>query len=410
MMGGLARWWEGVVAFWDEREAPYALGLVRICLGLCLVYDFGYIGVLEMVDALFGVAEVGGLSDALMRDEIPWYYDVVPATAETARLLWAVLLGSAITFTLGLYTRTSALVLLVAWTQFAHVLPYADRGIDTLCRMMLCLFLFAPSGAWASVDAWRRTGSVWGDGTPELAWARKLLIGQLVLMYFSAGILKTGFTWWPWGGSTALYFALQDPAVGAYDFTWLRDAGRAVLLRADGGVHDPAVPVDVPHGAPVDVVAAQSGARGRSGGVRQSIPARVPVGGDRGVVPRDPGHRDEPRDLPVGDAGVVPGVSASRRVEGPLGGGPQPRVRRVAGTRLSPVRGTLTPRQPHRMSWRLECDDGSGLGRCSVARGPKRSGSPGTACGPRTTGAVGSSPWARPRWRFRQGRCTVRTR
>lgn len=227
----VARLWERVVAFWDEREPPWALGLVRILLGLCLVYDFGYIAVLGMVDGLFGVAEIGGLSDALMRDTLPWYYDVVPATAQTARLLWGVLLGASITFTLGLFTRTSALVIVVAWVQFAGILPYADRGIDTLCRMVLCLMVFAPSGAWASVDAWLSTGSVWGDGSLKLAWARKLLMGQLVLMYFSAGILKTGFTWWPWGGSTALYFALQDPAVGAYEFTWIRSQPAFFLVQ-----------------------------------------------------------------------------------------------------------------------------------------------------------------------------------
>lgn len=230
MMSWLQRTWSRWVDFWDEREQPYAIALVRILLGLCLVYDFGYIASLGLVEPLFGVAEVGGLSDGAMRDKTPLFYDILPATTGSAWLLWGTLFTASVTFTLGLFTRTSALVLVVAWVQFAAIMSYSDRGIDTLCRLVLAMMVFSPAGAWASLDAWRRTGSVWGNGEPEPAWARKLLIGQLVLMYFSAGMLKTGYSWWPWGGSTALYFALQDPAVGAYDFTWLRDAPVSFFL------------------------------------------------------------------------------------------------------------------------------------------------------------------------------------
>jgi hypothetical protein len=44
-----------------------------------------------------------------------------------------------------------------------------------------------------------------------------------VLMYLTAGLLKTGLTWWPMGGFAALYFSLQDPSVAAFDFGWTRN-------------------------------------------------------------------------------------------------------------------------------------------------------------------------------------------
>ena len=106
--------------------------------------------------------------------------------------------------------------------QFASVIPYSDRGIDTLLRLVLVLLLFSPAGRTLSVDAWRRTGSVWGDGRDEPAWARRFVIGQIVLMYFGAGTQKVGLTWWPMGHYAALYFALQDPAVAAWDFSFVR--------------------------------------------------------------------------------------------------------------------------------------------------------------------------------------------
>src|SRR3546814_13837596 len=53
-------------------------------------------------------------------------------SALVARGLHAVITFAAASFVLGAFTRTSALVLLVGWAQFAAVLPAADRGIDTL--------------------------------------------------------------------------------------------------------------------------------------------------------------------------------------------------------------------------------------------------------------------------------------
>ncbi|MBX2802990.1 MAG: HTTM domain-containing protein [Myxococcales bacterium] len=222
MSARLQRWWHAWVDFWDEHEHPRSIALVRIALGLCVLYDFLEIWRLGLVVPLFGVTEVGGLSDALLREGTPLYYALVPATVGSAQILHACIVVAAISFTLGFFTRTSALVLVVAWSQFASILPYSDRGIDSLCRLVLTVFAFARAGGWLSVDAWIRTGTVWGDGQLVAAWPRRLLIGQLVLMYFSAGILKTGITWWPMGDFAALYYALQDPAVAAYDFSFAR--------------------------------------------------------------------------------------------------------------------------------------------------------------------------------------------
>jgi hypothetical protein len=109
----------------------------------------------------------------------------------------------------------------MAWAQFADILPAADRGIDTLCRDVLLLFVFAGSGRWASLDALWSTGSMWGDGGQVGGWARRLLMLQIVAMYFLAGIQKVGLHWWPFGNFAALYLILQDPAIARHDFRWL---------------------------------------------------------------------------------------------------------------------------------------------------------------------------------------------
>lgn len=214
--------WEEWVSFWDEKEHPISLGLVRFLLGLCWFYDFIYIWYLDLVHPLFTVGEVGGFSDALMRSKIPPYYQLLPGTVWSGQLLHAVMTLSALAFMLGFFTRTSALLLLLSWASFVDVLPYADRGIDVLSRLTLIVFMFSRAGAWGSLDAMMTTGSLWGNGGLIGVSARRLLVLQIVLMYFSAGVSKVGVTWWPMGHFAALYFALQDPAVAAWDFDFLR--------------------------------------------------------------------------------------------------------------------------------------------------------------------------------------------
>lgn len=226
--------WERWEVFWDEREPPWSLALVRFLLGLCFVYDFGHLGWLGLVQPMFAVAEAGGLSDALMREHPAFLYRALPGTMTTAWLHYGVLLGGSILLTIGLFTRTSAVVLLLAWSEFASVMPHADRGIDTLSRLALMILALSPAGKVLSVDALIRTGSPWGDGADEPSWARKLIIGQLVLMYFDAAISKTGITWWPMGHFAALYFALQDPAVAAYDYSGFIRTIPAFVVTAIG--------------------------------------------------------------------------------------------------------------------------------------------------------------------------------
>lgn len=213
--------WRQWVAFWDEKELPHSIALVRIFVGLCLLYDMVHIWHLGLVVPLFGAQDVGGLSAAHLASNPVWFYEWMPPTAFSARLLHAALLMAALTLTIGFFSRFSALVCLLCWVAFAFVAPFSDRGIDSLSRMLLTILVFAPCGASLSIDARLRFKRWWGNGELVPAWARKLFVLQLVWMYFSAGTLKVGVTWWPHGDFAALYYALLDPGVSAFDFGWM---------------------------------------------------------------------------------------------------------------------------------------------------------------------------------------------
>ncbi|MEQ1568087.1 MAG: HTTM domain-containing protein [Myxococcota bacterium] len=218
MTGAWARW----VRLWSGREPPWSLAAVRILLGAVILYDLTEIARLGLIDALFAGQPLG-LSDAAARTDPPLFTSWFGASPRAGHALYAAMAVSTAFLTAGLFTRASAVVLLFAWAQFAQILPAADRGIDTLCRDVLVVFVFADAGAAWSMDAWAKTGSWRGSGAPIPAWPRRLLVLQLVAMYFLAGVQKVGVHWWPPGHFAALYFILQDPAIARIDFGWLRD-------------------------------------------------------------------------------------------------------------------------------------------------------------------------------------------
>lgn len=214
----MIRWW---IALWDRREPATVLALVRAGVGAVLLLDFLTIARLRLWVPLFGPTGLGGMSVA---DQGAWaapWFQAFGAGTTSVWALFAVVVASAATLTVGLFSRTSAAVLMLALAQTAIVNPDADRGIDVLLRNVLMVLAFSDCGAAWALDARWTTGRFRGDGREVPAWPRYLLVLQVVVMYFTAGVQKYGQHWWPWGGYSGLYVILQDWAVARYRFEWL---------------------------------------------------------------------------------------------------------------------------------------------------------------------------------------------
>ena len=210
----MKRAWDAWVALWDRTESPAALALVRIFVGLALLADLVHLASLGMVHAMFSAPPdgyalaSGGLSEPLLE------HGLGPA-------VWLVATIAAACVSIGLATRASCVVLLVASAQLAYLAPDADRGIHMILRVVLAILALSQSHARWSVDAWlwRKLGRPFGARVP--AWPRYLLLLQLLWIYFSAGIQKSGSEWGPSGGFLALANALADPHLGRFDPGWL---------------------------------------------------------------------------------------------------------------------------------------------------------------------------------------------
>jgi hypothetical protein len=221
------------VDLWDRREHPGVLVAIRLLVATVVLWDFLSLWQLDLVEGVFGAAEAGGIGNPAGRTKVAPLYKWFPPTVATVWGIYVTVIVSAAMLWLGAGTRLAALVLLVAWSQLALVLPPSDRGIDMLLRN--ALFVLALSGcgkAW-SVDARLRTGRWRGDGQPVTAWPRMLFVAQLLLVYTTAGWQKVGLSWTPMEGYSALYTVLRDPtfqgvSVGLLDrFYWATQAATA---------------------------------------------------------------------------------------------------------------------------------------------------------------------------------------
>jgi hypothetical protein len=210
------QWW---VNLWDRREPATAQALVRIGVGVCLLFDLLQVRWLGLVDAVWAPPPDGmgyGSSPRL------WSQHWFGADAGTSELLWWVCTIAVALFTVGALTRVACVVFVLVYAQMAMISPDADRGIDMICRAVVGVLALSWCHARWSVDAWVRARFL-GRPFPELvpAWPRLLLFAQLVWIYFSGGHNKTGPEWGPAGGFAALANVLSDPHFARFSADWV---------------------------------------------------------------------------------------------------------------------------------------------------------------------------------------------
>lgn len=209
-MSAIGRAAQGWVRLWDLREPPLALALVRIGIALVFLWDFATVLRFQLVSAIWAPIEDGGIGPATHAVPVSIVYEWLGASAGSARLVFGVACASAVTLLLGLFTRTSALLLVLSYAQLAQLSPEADRGIDTLLRNVLLILACSAAGATLSLDARLFRGRFVRDD-PQPAWPRYLIVLQLVVLYFWAGMLKQSVPWTSLDRYSALFIVMSQP-------------------------------------------------------------------------------------------------------------------------------------------------------------------------------------------------------
>jgi hypothetical protein len=211
------RMWLAWRALWEGTEPALVMSIVRILVPLVLLGDLFEVWRLHLIIPLWGPGDAGGMGNPAQTDPPPELYAWFGNTIAVGRGAFFVLVGALFCLMVGALSQPAALVSLLVYAQLALVLPGADRGIDMLIRNVFLLLVFVPSGRRFGVDA-----LLFGRLERLPVWSRRLLILQMLVLYFTAGVQKAAVAWWPWGGFSALYVVLQDPAIARFPFEWLQ--------------------------------------------------------------------------------------------------------------------------------------------------------------------------------------------
>jgi Vitamin K-dependent gamma-carboxylase len=220
----VTRAWRAWVALWDRREDALALALVRIGVALVLLYDFTLIWRLDLASALWAAPPDGYASPY-----DGWAARWLGRGPDAAHALWLAATISLAAIAIGALTPIACAMFLLVSAQLAHLGPDGDRGIDMMLRLAVGILALSRCNARWSIDAalLRRLGRPLSREVP--AWPRYLLMAQLVWIYWSAGMNKSGAEWGPLDGFAALGNILSDPHFARFEPGWI--AAAHPLLR-----------------------------------------------------------------------------------------------------------------------------------------------------------------------------------
>jgi hypothetical protein len=227
---------DGWDRFWFTPTDPTTLGVIRFVTGLTMLYAHGtcagemmkFLGPDAWMDAQ-AIEEVRQMPDYYAQSI--FYYVTNPTLI---LILFGVFLTACFTFMIGLFSRTSNIVVWVGHISIVYRGLMIWFGLDTILAMLALYLMFAPSGAAFSVDRllqrYRlgkmhlRTGRIDAEFyAPTPSWSANVVIRMLqvhmCIIYLCAGLAKLqGPAWW---SGYAVWMTMVTHEFVMVDFTWM---------------------------------------------------------------------------------------------------------------------------------------------------------------------------------------------
>lgn len=184
-----------------------SLAAFRIGLGLVLVWDL--LVSLRNVKAFYSNEGFLPLTSLAPFTEDPWLWSIHTwsGSAEWQMVLLAIHLIAAVCLVAGYRTQVSVFICWLLLSSLQVRNPLVLHSGDVVVRLLCFWSVFLPLGACWSVDAHRRSISVFrADGRVATGASLGILV-QTCLIYWMGCVLKNGDEWLKEG--TAVYYALS---------------------------------------------------------------------------------------------------------------------------------------------------------------------------------------------------------
>jgi hypothetical protein len=236
--------------FWFTPSDPITLGVLRIAVGVLALYllacytpdldrYFGNNGLIpvkvltDLEEPTRNIIDPESVPPPQIRDTLPrefrfsyldWIHDSNGLKAVHLGGLAVVML-----FTLGLFTRLTAVASLIVFLSYLHRGPMLASGTEPIVALLLFYLCIGPSGSACSLDARlaakRRRGAPLVTDEPDLRktpWATvavRLIQVHLTLVYFMMALSKLANDSW-WNG-LGIWWLIAKPESRMIDLTAL---------------------------------------------------------------------------------------------------------------------------------------------------------------------------------------------
>jgi hypothetical protein len=223
--------------FWFTPADPLLVAVLRIIVGLIAIAHFLDLGGgLQMWYARDGLLPPSAVEQLLelTSGDAEYHPSYLKYFAGTELVVsHAVAIALAVCFTIGLFTRITGLLTLVALLAYVHRVPQIAGHIEPVLSFVLLYLCLAPSGACLSVDG-RLFGSankgllamVTGRCEPSITAnvGLRLIQVHLAMFYAMMGLTKLyGDAWWD---GEAIWLLMAQTQSRPVDLTGLRRAGQ----------------------------------------------------------------------------------------------------------------------------------------------------------------------------------------
>src|SRR5688572_10361655 len=225
--------------FWFTPADPLPACVLRIVVGLVALTHFIDCGLSLNVwyapDGVLPPAAVARLLELTGDGEANYHYSYLARITNQGALwaLHALAIVAALAFALGLFTRVSGVLTLIATLAYVHRVPQVAGHLEPVLSFLIAYLCIAPSGAWLSLD--RRLFSaakkrspmaiLTGPGNPSVTAniGLRLIQIHLAMFYAMMGLTKLyGDAWWT---GDAVWLLIAQTESRPLNLTGLRRLG-----------------------------------------------------------------------------------------------------------------------------------------------------------------------------------------